>query len=132
MTFTHEIIDEKQVYTRQEEGSPVAHRNIWQDGKLLYRQLIGVQGEVLESEESPRLPVDNDGNPLYEKDEMNPLRYSSCWQNVYDCILPDYSKKKCSVRLTLISLLCEINFYQRIVIRSAFIKIDSNISWQFR
>lgn len=97
MTFTHEIIDEKQVYTRQEEGSLVAHRNIWQNGKLLYRQLIGVQGEVLESEESPRLPVDNDGNPLYEKDEMNPLRYSSCWQNVYDCILPDYSKKKRSV-----------------------------------
>lgn len=92
MTFTYEIIDGKQVYTRQEEGSPVAHRNIWQDGKLLCRQLIGVQGEVLESEESPRLPVDNDGNPLYEKDEMNPLRYSSCWQNVYDCILPDYSR----------------------------------------
>lgn len=92
MTFTYEIIDGKQVYTRQEEGSPVAHRNIWQDGKLLCRQLIGVQGEVLESEESPRLPVDNDGNPLYEKDEMNPFRYSSCWQNVYDCILPDYSR----------------------------------------
>lgn len=30
-----------------------------------------------------------------------------------------------------ISLLCEINFYQRIVIGSDFIKIDSNISWKF-
>lgn len=94
MTFTHEIIDGKQVYTRQEEGSPVAYRNIWQDGKLLYRQLIGAKGEVLKSEESPDLPVDNDGNPLYEKDEMNPFRHSFYWYNVYDCILPDYSRKK--------------------------------------
>lgn len=94
MTFTHEMIDGKQVYTRQEEGSPVAHRNIWQNGRLLCRQLIGAGGEVLRSDESPCLPVDSDGNPICEEDEMNPFRYSSCWQNVYDCILPDYSKKK--------------------------------------
>ena len=31
---------------------------------------------------------------LWHAGEMNPFRYSSCWQNVYDCILPDYSKKK--------------------------------------